>query len=47
MNFTFWLLGYPVVKEITSVSKVMLVMNCQNITADHYIFCRILEKSLS
>lgn len=47
MNFTFSLIGYPAtVKEITNVLNVMLVMNSQNITPDHYSFCRIHEKSV-
>lgn len=45
INFAFYLLGYPAtVKEITKLSNVILVMNCQNTTADHYSFCKIHEK---
>lgn len=38
----FELLDYPTkVKESINVLNVMLVMNCQNIAADCYSFCRI------
>lgn len=46
ISFMFELLDYPTkVKESINVLNVMLVMNCQNIAADHYSFCRILGKS--